>query len=62
MREYTALALAGNTAAAAEVAATLDPVRAVAGTWLHGEAPGGVAAPCPTSRPGPGLQITPSAF
>lgn len=38
MREYTELALAGNTAAAAEVAATLDPVRAVADTWLHGEA------------------------
>jgi 4-hydroxy-tetrahydrodipicolinate synthase len=37
MREYTDLALAGNTARAAEVAGTLEPVRAVAATWLHGE-------------------------
>lgn len=36
MREYTALALAGDFAAAAAVAATLDPVRAVAARWLHG--------------------------
>ena len=36
MREYTTLALAGETAKAAEVAATLDPVRAVAATWLRG--------------------------
>jgi 4-hydroxy-tetrahydrodipicolinate synthase len=36
MREYTRLALAGETARAAEVAATLDPVRAVAGKWLQG--------------------------
>jgi 4-hydroxy-tetrahydrodipicolinate synthase len=38
MREYTALALAGDFAAAAELAATLDPVRAVAAKWLHGKA------------------------
>ena len=36
MREYTRLALAGEAAKAAEVAATLDPVRAVAATWLRG--------------------------
>src|SRR5205823_14975242 len=36
MREYTRLALAGETAKAAEVAATLDPVRAVAAKWLQG--------------------------
>src|SRR5262249_34355961 len=33
MREYTRLALAGEAAKAAEVAATLDPGRAVAATW-----------------------------
>jgi len=38
MRDYTALALSGDVAAAAEVAATLDPVRAVAAKWLHGRA------------------------
>jgi 4-hydroxy-tetrahydrodipicolinate synthase len=38
MREYTTLALAGETAKATEVAATLDPVRAVAATWLRGKA------------------------
>ena len=37
MREYTRLALAGEAAKAVEVAATLDPVRAVAATWLHGK-------------------------
>jgi 4-hydroxy-tetrahydrodipicolinate synthase len=36
MRDYTALGLRGDFAAAAEVAATLDPVRAVAAKWLHG--------------------------
>ena len=36
MREYTRLALAGETAKAAEVAATLDPVRSVAARWLQG--------------------------
>ena len=38
MREYTRLALAGEVAKAAEVAATLDPVRAVAARWLRGKA------------------------
>jgi acyl-CoA thioesterase FadM len=38
MREYTSLALSGDFTAAAEVAATLDPVRAVAAKWLHGKA------------------------
>ena len=36
MREYTALALGGDFAGAEKVAATLGPVRAVAGTWLPG--------------------------
>jgi 4-hydroxy-tetrahydrodipicolinate synthase len=38
MREYTGLALGGDFTAAAKVAATLDPVRGVAATWLHGKA------------------------
>ena len=38
MREYTTLALAGETARAAQVAATLDPVRTVAAKWLQGHA------------------------
>ncbi len=38
MREYTRLALAGEPARAAQVAATLDPVRAVAAKWLQGQA------------------------
>ena len=38
MREYTRLALAGETAKAAEVAGTLGPVRAVAARWLQGKA------------------------
>jgi 4-hydroxy-tetrahydrodipicolinate synthase len=38
MREYTTFALAGEAAKAAEVAATLDPVRAVAARWLRGRA------------------------
>lgn len=37
MREYTNLALAGDFDKAAEVAATLAPVRAAAAKWLHGE-------------------------
>jgi 4-hydroxy-tetrahydrodipicolinate synthase len=37
MREYTTLALRGDIAKAEEVAATLDPVRAVAAKWLHGK-------------------------
>jgi 4-hydroxy-tetrahydrodipicolinate synthase len=36
MREYTTLALRGEIAKAEEVAATLEPVRAVARTWLQG--------------------------
>jgi 4-hydroxy-tetrahydrodipicolinate synthase len=36
MREYTTLALRGETAKAEEVAATLGPVRAVARKWLPG--------------------------
>ncbi len=36
MREYTTLALGGDIAQAGKVAATLDPVRAVAGRWLQG--------------------------
>ena len=36
LREYTALALGGDIARAEKVAATLDPVRAVAGKWLQG--------------------------
>ena len=36
MKEYTRLALAGEAAKAAEVAATLEPVRAVAARWLSG--------------------------
>jgi 4-hydroxy-tetrahydrodipicolinate synthase len=36
MREYTRLALAGDEAGAAEVAATLEPVREVAAKWLRG--------------------------
>jgi 4-hydroxy-tetrahydrodipicolinate synthase len=38
MRDYTALALSGDITAAAQVAATLDPVRALAAKWLHGKA------------------------
>jgi 4-hydroxy-tetrahydrodipicolinate synthase len=38
MRDYTTLALSGDFTAAAQVAATLDPVRAVAAKWLHGKA------------------------
>jgi 4-hydroxy-tetrahydrodipicolinate synthase len=37
MREYTRLALAGEAAKAAQVAATLEPVRAVAAKWLRGQ-------------------------
>jgi dihydrodipicolinate synthase/N-acetylneuraminate lyase len=38
MREYTTLALRGDFTAAAQVAATLDPVRVIAAKWLHGRA------------------------
>jgi 4-hydroxy-tetrahydrodipicolinate synthase len=37
MREYTALALAGDMAGAERAAATLEPVRAVARKWLAGK-------------------------
>jgi 4-hydroxy-tetrahydrodipicolinate synthase len=37
MREYTDLALAGHFDRAAEVSATLDPVRALGAKWLHGQ-------------------------
>jgi 4-hydroxy-tetrahydrodipicolinate synthase len=36
MREYTRLALDGNFEKAAEVSATLDPVRELGSKWLHG--------------------------
>ncbi|MGN6172411.1 MAG: hypothetical protein ACTHPS_05610, partial [Streptosporangiaceae bacterium] len=36
MREYSTLALRGEIAKAEEIAATLEPVRAVARTWLQG--------------------------
>src|SRR5215475_10376890 len=46
MREYTALALRGDFAGAQEIAATLDPVRALAGKWLSGgRRPAGTIAP-----------------
>jgi 4-hydroxy-tetrahydrodipicolinate synthase len=37
MREYTGLAMRGDFTGAGQVAATLDPVRAVAAKWLHGK-------------------------
>jgi 4-hydroxy-tetrahydrodipicolinate synthase len=37
MREYTELALAGEYEKAAEVAATLEPLRALGSKWLHGQ-------------------------
>ncbi|HUZ35309.1 MAG TPA: dihydrodipicolinate synthase family protein [Streptosporangiaceae bacterium] len=37
MREYTTLALRGDFAKAAEVAATLEPVRELAARWLQGK-------------------------
>jgi 4-hydroxy-tetrahydrodipicolinate synthase len=37
MREYTGLALGGDFTGASQIAATLDPVRAVAAKWLHGK-------------------------
>jgi 4-hydroxy-tetrahydrodipicolinate synthase len=37
MREYTDLALSGEYEKAAEVAATLDPLRALGSKWLHGQ-------------------------
>jgi dihydrodipicolinate synthase/N-acetylneuraminate lyase len=55
MRQYTELALAGNTAGAAEVAATLEPVRAVAHTWLHGPAARRRGSPVPYIKAWAGL-------
>jgi len=37
MREYTELALRGEYERAAEVAATLEPLRALGSKWLHGQ-------------------------
>ncbi|MDT3444526.1 dihydrodipicolinate synthase family protein [Pseudofrankia sp. BMG5.37] len=37
MREYTELALGGEFDKAAEVAATLEPLRALGSKWLHGQ-------------------------
>jgi len=55
MREYTELALAGHAADAAEVAASLEPVRAVAATWLHGEAAARRGSPVPYIKAWAGL-------
>ncbi len=37
MQEYTRMALAGDFDKAAEISAALDPLRALAGKWLHGQ-------------------------
>ena len=55
MREYTELALAGKAVQAAEVAATLEPVRALADTWLHGEAARRRGSPVPYIKAWAGL-------
>jgi 4-hydroxy-tetrahydrodipicolinate synthase len=55
MREYTELALAGNAAGAAEVAVTLEPVRAVADTWLHGPVARRRGSPVPYIKAWAGL-------
>lgn len=55
MREYTDLALGGDAVRAAEVAATLEPVRAVAATWLHGEAARRRGSPVPYIKAWAGL-------
>jgi 4-hydroxy-tetrahydrodipicolinate synthase len=55
MRDYTELALAGDTAKAAEVAAMLAPVRDVAATWLHGEAARRRGSPVPYIKAWAGL-------
>ncbi len=56
MREYTELALAGDTTRAAEVAATLEPVRAAAAKWLHHDAAGRrSASPIPYIKAWAGL-------
>jgi 4-hydroxy-tetrahydrodipicolinate synthase len=55
LREYTELALAGDTVRAAEVAATLEPVRAAAARWLHHDAAGRGASPIPYIKAWAGL-------
>jgi 4-hydroxy-tetrahydrodipicolinate synthase len=55
MRDYTKLALGGEVARAARVAATLEPVRAVAATWLHGEAARRRGSPVPYIKAWAGL-------
>jgi 4-hydroxy-tetrahydrodipicolinate synthase len=55
MREYTDLALAGDSAGAAEAAATLQPVRAAAAKWLHGEAARRRGSPVPYIKAWAGL-------
>lgn len=55
MRDYTELALAGDAARATEVAATLEPVRSVAATWLHGEAARRRGSPVPYIKAWAGL-------
>jgi 4-hydroxy-tetrahydrodipicolinate synthase len=55
MREYTEFALAGDTARAVEVAATLDPVRAAAARWLHGDAAKRRGSPVPYIKAWAGL-------
>ncbi len=55
MREYTELALAGDAAGAATVAAELAPVRAVAATWLHGAAARRRGSPVPYIKAWAGL-------
>lgn len=55
MREYTDLALAGDSVAAAQVAATLQPVRRAAAAWLHGEAAARHGSPVPYIKAWAGL-------
>jgi 4-hydroxy-tetrahydrodipicolinate synthase len=55
MREYTEFALAGDTTRAAEAAATLDPVRAAAARWLHGDAARRRGSPVPYIKAWAGL-------
>ena len=57
MREYTRLALGGDYTAAAQVAATLDPVRAVAAKWLHGKARRFDSLACPQGLGRPGRDV-----
>jgi 4-hydroxy-tetrahydrodipicolinate synthase len=55
MHDYTELALAGETARAAEVAASLQPVREVAARWLHGGVGRGPSGPVPFIKAWAGL-------